>query len=900
MKKITQILLVMLFTITSTMYGQTLTGTVMDESNQPLPGADVILVGTEKGVSTDFDGNFSLDVPAGTGTIAISFIGYNKKNIPFTITNGETKNLGKIQLKNSSESLDEIVIVGVVDVAKERQTPVAVSTIKAAEIQEKLGSQEFPEILNSTPSVYATKSGGGYGDARINIRGFSQENIAVLINGVPVNDMENSRVYWSNWAGISDVTTAMQVQRGLGASKIAISSVGGTINILTKTTDKNEGGRVAATFGNDNYLKTLFSYSTGKNDNGFATSILLSRTAGDGYVDGTKFEGYNYFIGFGLDKEKHDFQFMITGAPQTHNQRTTSFFNMAELGDYLQYGKRYNYNHGFYKGKEFNWRKNFYHKPVVSLSWNWDMSENSKLSTSAYVSFGRGGGTGDIGRLPGFKYASSSIFRDTNTGLVMWDAIDRYNQGQAVVFSDGNTYQRPNDGGINDRKDNGLTRRASMNSHNWVGVLSNFDTKLSENLTLDFGVDLRSYTGNHYRRLDNLLGANGYEVQTDLNNPNTVYTTEYSSDLSSLWNVFKDINKEEKIAYHNDGKVRWLGAFTQLEYKNETVSAFVQGSVSQQGFKRIDYFNYLASDPARETDWQNILGGNIKGGMNFNINDHNNIFANAGYYSKQPRFDAVFLNFKNDLNPDPRNEKIVGLEVGYGYKNDKVKVNINAYRTTWKDRFLRVGYRNGNIRGSADMQGIEELHKGLELDINYKITDKVKLFAMTSLGDWTYTKNVSGTAFDNNQTAIGQVDLFLDGIKVGDAAQITGRLGAEFKLSDSFKIDYNQRYVDNLYARVNAEDFGSANNNGSLKLPSYSLSDIGMTYKYKFNDESNQAIKIRLNVNNVFNHEYIAESATNYFPGDRGNNNTYLGVNTSNKAFFGFGRTWNVGVSYKF
>ena len=83
----------------------------------------------------------------------------------------------------------------------------------------------------------------------------------------------------------------------------------------------------------------------------------------NGYVDGTEFEGFNYFVGLGWDKA-HNFQFMLTGAPQTHNQRTTSFYNMADIADYLQYGKKYNYNHGYLNGEEFNWRKNFYHKPI--------------------------------------------------------------------------------------------------------------------------------------------------------------------------------------------------------------------------------------------------------------------------------------------------------------------------------------------------------------------------------------------------------------------------------------------------------------------------------------------------------------------------------------------------------
>ena len=49
----------------------------------------------------------------------------------------------------------------------------------------RLGSQDIPMSLNMTPSVYATGQGGGAGDARINVRGFNQRNVAVMINGVP-------------------------------------------------------------------------------------------------------------------------------------------------------------------------------------------------------------------------------------------------------------------------------------------------------------------------------------------------------------------------------------------------------------------------------------------------------------------------------------------------------------------------------------------------------------------------------------------------------------------------------------------------------------------------------------------------------------------------------------------
>ncbi|RZJ30818.1 MAG: hypothetical protein EOO18_11185, partial [Chryseobacterium sp.] len=284
-------------------------------------------------------------------------------------------------------SIDEVVLTGVADIAKDRKTPVAVSTIKEAQIQEKLGNQEFPEILNTTPSVYATKGGGGFGDSKMKIRGFEQENIAVMVNGMPVNDMENGAVYWSNWLGLSDVTSFMQVQRGLGSSKLAIASVGGTVNIQTRAADKKEGAIVSVGVGNDDYHKSLFAYNTGKSEKGWASSFLLSRTAGSMYANGTEFEGYNYYFALGYKKPggKHDFQFTITGAPQWHNQRSSYVpISNAVLYNPDKDGTpniKYNSDWGYRNGEEFSNRVNYYHKPVMSLNWDWKMSEKSKLKT---------------------------------------------------------------------------------------------------------------------------------------------------------------------------------------------------------------------------------------------------------------------------------------------------------------------------------------------------------------------------------------------------------------------------------------------------------------------------------------------------------------------------------------
>lgn len=906
MKKLKNLLLIALLFTASAILGQAkISGKVLDETGEPLPGANIIEKGTTNGTATDFDGNFMLNTKSDLGAILISFIGYQSKEIPFK---GDT-NLGSVALKvDLGVALDEIVIMGVIDVAKDRETPVAVSTIKAAEIQDKLGSQEFPEILKATPSVYATKRGGGFGDSRVVIRGFQQENIAVMINGVPVNDMENSRVYWSNWAGLSDVTSAMQVQRGLGSSKLAISSVGGTINVITKTSQQKEGGNVTASFGNDSYMKFLAAYSTGKLENGLSASILLSRTQGDGYVHGTKFLGHNFFIGLGYEiNEKNQLEFTFTGAPQWHHQRSYA----PRLSDYIKYGKdgepdiKYNSDWGYLQGKEFSWRRNFYHKPVMSLNWDWKINDKSNLATIVYASWGRGGGSGPIGgyTYPNPKDPKRPNFYEhyripkTDKGTVDFDFIQRFNQGKESINYKGNIFNAKANN-INSRKNAGFTRRASINSHNWYGTVINFHNDASENLSWDLGVDLRTYTGIHYRVVTDLLGAKGYSDSRDKNNPNRSIT-EYV-EPSPSFNPWASITDQQKIEYYNDGNVSWYGGFGQVEYKTEKISTFIQAGVSNQGFQRIDYFN-LTPDK-QKSEYKYLFGGNVKGGINFNINEESNLFANVGYYSKQPNFRAVYRNYtNNDVTPGLKNENILGVELGYGFKNEFFDAKLNAYRTSWKNRFSRSrAERDGSY---YNFEGIEQVHQGIEIEAVLKPSEKVNVNAMLSFGSFEYGSNVTGKPYneDGSPKNVSGDDkkYYLKGLKVGDVAQTTMRLGFDYEILKGLKLDNSVFVVDRLYSSFTPEKITSeekAKNNAALRLPAYVLADVGLSYKFNISD--NMGLNLRLNVNNLTDKVYISESNSNNKsnPGDK----TWNGINTSNNVFFGYGRTWNASVRFNF
>ena len=810
-----------------------------------------------------------------------------------------------------SIALAEVVVSsGVIDVAKERETPIAVSTITAREVQLKVGNMEFPEIMNKTPGVYATKQGGGYGDSRISLRGFDQRNTSFLINGQPVNDMENGWVYWSNWAGLTEVASGIQIQRGLGASKLAVPSVGGTVSIFTKSAERAQGGSFTQLLGNDGYSKSTIAYNTGLNENGWSTSLLLSKWSGNGYIYNTMGAGTTYFaaVGYAPDGSDHKMNLSVLGAGQWHHQRDV----WVSIRDYQNFGEngidqRWNSNGGTRNGEEWSMRRNFYNKPLATFNWDWEVNDNIEVNTSLYASAGRGGGTGPRGRnyynsatdiLPYRKdltehYRENGKGSRDSDGFINFDALVNHNVANTSGYTGdigGGDYAGKKIGS-NSYKYDGVNRaiiirRASMNSHDWVGAISNFNYR-SGNMRYSFGIDLRDYTGYHYRVLNDLMGLDGYHSSGNQNSGGQIIETLVEA------NPFKNTGiRGPKMAYYNIGNVGWTGLNALAEYSGDNLNWVIQAGTSAQTYQRVDYFAQVGNPESKE---KTVNGGYIKGGANYNFNERSNAFFNVGRIQRQPNFDAIFPNYANNINPDIQNEEITSFEVGYGYIGESLKVNINAYSTNWGNRFISRGFSNAQGQdGTAQFKDIDVSHKGVEVEADWRPNNISRVRGMLSIGDWRYTKDFDAQLFNDQQQSIGTATLYTKDAKVGDAAQFVAYLGYERRIGSNLNIDLDYRFVDGLYAdySITDSDFTNAINKGALKLPSYGLVDLGATYYMGGN------LSMRLNINNLFNTVYIAESNSNIHAS--ADSQKWNGIDTTNYVWFGFGTTWNMSLRYRF
>ena len=845
--------LIVLFMVTTGLFSQTAMGTVYDTNSKPLEGANVVLVGTELGDTANQEGAYAiLNVPAGTYDLTASFIGYEP--ITKSIVVGDEDVMTHFVLEVGVVTLSDVEVLAS---RASDNTPVAFTNVSKEEMELRLGSQDVPMILNTTPSVYATQQGGGAGDARINIRGFNQRNIAVMINGVPQNDMENGWVYWSNWDGVGDTAASIQVQRGLSAVNLATPSIGGTMNVLTDPTAFEKGGKFKQEAGEGGFLKTTFNYNTGLilNDK-LALSGTIVRKTGDGLIDGTWTDAWAYNLGasYAISNDQR-LELYAIGAPQRHGQnlykQNIATYSQELAGDIDGYdtdafaegnkfeteagrlfnqnvapidpsytGQQYWYMYGAnttnrYSSTFLNERENFFHKPLVNLNHFLNINDKMKLSSVLYWSGGSGGGTGTYGsvsRVPaveGNKWYRSSPWT--------WDWNAEIAQNSDNIDENFSTTENRSTGIL----------RNSINRQDTYGLISKLNFNVTDDLEMQVGLDWRTAGIEHAREVRDLLGGDYYVDYADDNEPEG-----------------KVVKLGDIIAYHNETTVDWLGGFVQANYTTDKMNVYGMGGVSQIEYSYQDHFTVenevIKADP--------ISTMQVKGGAMFNINDDMKVFFNTGLVEKAPIMDNV-IYYDGTVASDPSNEKFLHNEFGVNYRFGKLGLNASAYNTDWQDRNLTKSVTTGQgSSGDTDiifLTGVNQKHQGLELETNYMVNDMLDLMFVASFGNWKFDGDADGTYQETEYNSEGQAVGFqtteyayaLDGLYVGDMPQTAYVLGVTLKPVKGLSLQAIHKTYDKNYSdwSPSAREFDGTNDDADRsqvwEAPGYSKLDLHMSYK---------------------------------------------------------------------
>ena len=250
------------------------------EGKGPLVGATISLVGTRMGAVSDVDGNYTVaSVPAGQYTVRIAYVGFIPVQRRVTVANSPVTI--DVALDPTMIQAGEVIVE--VNRARERETPVAFSNIEKMDIEQKIHGQDAPLLVQGTPGVYTYSTDGvGNGEAKVLVRGFNQNYVQVLVNGVPTNDPESNSVYWSNWGSVSASAASIQIQRGAGSSLYGAGSFGGSFNIVTADAPAQPLYRLNLSMGDPFNSMVGIEANTGLINDKFAATVRLDRKVAEG------------------------------------------------------------------------------------------------------------------------------------------------------------------------------------------------------------------------------------------------------------------------------------------------------------------------------------------------------------------------------------------------------------------------------------------------------------------------------------------------------------------------------------------------------------------------------------------------------------------------------------------
>lgn len=289
---------IILFSATH-VFGQ-ISGTVKDADGTPLPGATILEKGTQNGVLSDVDGNFRLTMGNIDNPVVIRFVGH--KEGEFLAVDGQIQ-----AVLQSNYRLEDLIIQGVRALDED---PVSQTTLSKKEVTKKyIGQHPLFIIDKLSPSIYSySESGAAFANyGQIRLRGIGQERINFTLNGVPLNDMIDHGVFFSNFTDITSNFESIQVQRGIGTSSNGTSSYAGSINFETVNLKKVEApfSKLEVGLGSFGTYRANYSLSTGVNDKGFGFYSSFSRLFSDGFKRNTETDAYSFFVTGGYYGERN-------------------------------------------------------------------------------------------------------------------------------------------------------------------------------------------------------------------------------------------------------------------------------------------------------------------------------------------------------------------------------------------------------------------------------------------------------------------------------------------------------------------------------------------------------------------------------------------------------------------
>ncbi len=687
--------------------------------------------------------------------------------------------------------------------ADANRTPLNLTTISPEKVRLNQTAPNYLELLRGIPGVYATASTGSYGDATLNMRGFKQDNIAIMLNGIPIQGLTSGSMYWSNWMGLTDATYSVQVQKGLGASMLADCAMGGMVNIVTKNASSQPHTELGVSHTQWGTTKTTLSHSTGRLRKGWSVDANLSWMEGSGYVECTDVHALAYMLSVNKVLDGNNtLIFTAIGSPERRDQRNTEL----TYDETNAHGRDYSKNWGWLNGKPYSIGHNHYVKPYFTLQHLMD-GECFSMKNSLYFALADGGG--------------SSTYNDFTSGIpsiIKHQTADGHIDFDKVVA---------------ENKETGISKNVMidyLSGHTQAGGIVSGEMKPNESLVMSTGLQYQYYDTWSEMKIMNLLGGNCF---VDPASKNTLGMGDYVG------------SRYGRTTHHASG-------FVQGRYHDACVTANVGVSVFNGNYRRHDFV------AQQHSAWAHGWGASVKGGVLWTINSSHSLYANAGLNSRLPYANVFLASSDLSITHDITNETNLMAELGWRHHWEGGHMELSGYVASWRNKTLTVSAAK---RADAEAEkyqidGLNALHLGVEWNLRQRLTPWLSASWHAMMASWRWKSAGNAIIYDTYSGAtLQQFSISCDGLHVGDAPQSQCGASIDARSEKGTYFHAGWEYNARMYADFEPSSRMNGNTGDSYLLPSYHLVNAIVGW------EGNVSQRLRINFfidgRNLFDAWYI-------------------------------------------
>jgi hypothetical protein len=875
-------------------------------------------------VTTDGSGDFSLgNIPYGNYQLIVATSFIHNDTVKLAVS-APVVDMGSIEVK-----IDDAAT----SMQSQQMPTIALEESAISADDEGVSDQSVSGVLTASRDLFLSAAAFTFGPLRYQLRGYKRDQLEVYMNGVPMNDVETGSAFWGQWGGLNDVFRNQSVTFGLQPAENGFGGLTGATQIESTAATQRKQTRISYSASNRTYRnRVMVTHSTGLMRNGWAFSLSASkRWADEGYIPGTYYSGYSYYLGISKQfNAKSSLHLTTFGTPTSRGKAMPATQEAIDLaGDNF-----YNPNWGLQNGKVRNSRVNNSFQPTTILNYQYKPNEGTLWNIALAYQTGYNGNTAldwynSWDPRPDYYRNLPSYYLNDPAGANPVEAAKQ----RAYLTADPNRMQVDwnriyQNNMMNTETVNGVTGKRSLvvigedrDDVDRYSFTTNMQKNLSDHVTIYGGVAAILQMTESYRKIEDLLGGdyfvnlnqfaertyigNDQFNQNDLNNPNGIVKAgdKYSYDYKSRFH-----------------KAYWWGQGT---FTFNKVDLFLSARLGVEGFQWEGLFrNGLFKDESfGKSETFNFFTYAVKGGLTYKIDGRNYLYANAGLMTNAPTFDNTFFSprTRNSAIENPKTEQVKTVEGGYLLRAPSISGRLSGFVTDITDmtdikRFYHEDYRTFV---NYVMRNVNIRNLGAELAIEAKVSPS---FSVTGVATWMqvfYSNRPDVSIYRDNDTTskIGTSKVYIKDYYVASGPQSAYSLGLNYRSPKYWYANINFNYLDRNYIDINPSrrtaDAVGLLTDGSIekaailsqeKLPSAFTVDIfaGTSIKvrkYIKAVSDNTFIYLNVGVNNILNNKDMITGGFEQLRFDYASQNK---DRFPSKYFYGFGTNFFVNLSLKF